>query len=45
VKRTGSRAGVSPAEVQRLFTAHCFANYAPKVRLTQDSFSQMLPTV
>jgi hypothetical protein len=27
VKRTGSRAGVAPAEVQRLFTAHCYANY------------------
>ena len=27
VERTSSRAGVSPAEVQRLFTAHYFANY------------------
>ena len=27
VERTSSRAGVSPAEVQRLFTAHFFANY------------------
>ena len=26
VERTSSRAGVSPAEVQHLFTAHCFAN-------------------
>src|ERR1017187_5297785 len=26
VERTSSRAGVAPAEVQRLFTAHCFAN-------------------
>jgi AraC-like DNA-binding protein len=26
VERTSSRAGVSPAEVQRLFTAHCYAN-------------------
>src|SRR5499427_2583355 len=25
--RTSSRAGVSPAEVQRLFTAHCFTSY------------------
>jgi hypothetical protein len=32
-----SRAGVSPVEVQRLFTAHFFANYAKKVsgRTTQ----------
>src|ERR1700746_316525 len=29
VERTSSRAGVAPAEVQRLFTAHCFTNYAP----------------
>src|SRR6476646_10212200 len=28
VERTSSRAGVSPAEVQRLFTAHFFANNA-----------------
>jgi|ERR1035441_3090405 hypothetical protein len=27
VERTSSRAGLAPAEVQRLFTAHCFANY------------------
>jgi len=27
VEQTSSRAGVSPAEVQRLFTAHCFANH------------------
>src|SRR6201981_1495282 len=27
VERTSSRAGVSPAEVQRLFTAHFIANY------------------
>src|ERR1035438_168740 len=27
VERTSSRAGVAPAEVQRLFTAHCHANY------------------
>src|ERR1022692_3943365 len=27
VERTSSRAGVSPAEVQRLFTAHCYNNY------------------
>jgi len=27
VERTSSRAGVAPAEVQRLSTAHCFANY------------------
>src|SRR5215467_3514106 len=27
VERTSSRAGVSPAEVQRLFTAHSFANH------------------
>jgi hypothetical protein len=26
VERTSSRAGVTPAEVQRLFTAHCCAN-------------------
>ena len=26
VKRTSSRAGLAPAEVQRLCTAHCFAN-------------------
>ena len=26
VERTSSRAGVTPAEVQRLFTAHCYAN-------------------
>ena len=26
VERTSSRAGVAPAEVQRLFTAHCYAN-------------------
>jgi AraC-like DNA-binding protein len=29
VKRTSSRAGVSPAEVQRLFTAHFIANHIP----------------
>src|SRR6516162_7926361 len=29
VERTSSRAGVTPAEVQRLFTAHCFANCYP----------------
>src|SRR5258707_321984 len=27
VERTSSRAGVTPTEVQRLFTAHCYANY------------------
>jgi hypothetical protein len=27
VERTSSRAGVAPAEVQRLFTAHCHASY------------------
>jgi len=27
MERTSFRAGVSPAEVQRLFTAHCYANY------------------
>src|SRR5690349_17066953 len=27
VERTSSRAGVAPAEVQRLFTAHCYANH------------------
>jgi hypothetical protein len=27
VERTSSRAGVTPAEVQRLFTAHCYVNY------------------
>jgi AraC-like DNA-binding protein len=27
VERTSSRAGVAPAEVQRLFTAHYFNNY------------------
>src|SRR6266403_5005115 len=26
VERTSSRAGVAPAEVERLFTAHCYAN-------------------
>src|SRR5258708_1023317 len=26
VERTSSRAGVAPAEVQRLFTAHCYAS-------------------
>ena len=31
VERTSSRAGVSPAEVQRLFTAHCFASYVVTV--------------
>src|SRR5258708_39648719 len=31
VERTSSRAGFTPAEVQRLFTAHFFANYAKKV--------------
>jgi len=28
VERTSSRAGVSPAEVQRLLTAHCCNNYS-----------------
>src|SRR5215470_13834721 len=28
VERTSSRAGVAPAEVQHLSTAHCFANYS-----------------
>src|SRR6476660_650091 len=32
VERTSSRAGVSPAEVQRLFTAHFFANQPPTNR-------------
>src|SRR3989454_9094946 len=27
VERTSSRAGVAPAEVQRLFTAHCHASF------------------
>src|SRR6202451_1596176 len=27
VERTSSRAGVAPAEVQRLFTAHCYDRY------------------
>ena len=27
VERTSSRAGVAPAEVQRLFTAHCYNSY------------------
>ena len=27
VERTSSRAGVAPAEVQRLFTAHCYVAY------------------
>src|SRR5215471_13536594 len=30
MERTSSRAGVSPAEVQRLFTAHFFANNESK---------------
>src|ERR1700693_5794363 len=30
---TSSRAGFTPAEVQRLFTAHFFANYAPTLSL------------
>src|SRR5262252_583096 len=29
VERTSSGTGVSPAEVQRLFTAHCYASYVP----------------
>jgi AraC-like DNA-binding protein len=37
VERTSSRAGVSPAEVQRLFTAHCFVNY-PNQRSNLTSF-------
>jgi AraC-like DNA-binding protein len=32
VERTSSRAGLSPAEVQRLFTAHFHDNYAVSVR-------------
>src|SRR5499433_4186573 len=32
VERTSSRAGLAPAEVQRLFTAHFFANYADSVQ-------------
>ena len=32
VERTSSRAGVAPAEVQRLSTAHCYANYTGAVR-------------
>ncbi len=37
VERTSSRAGVAPAEAQRLFTAHCFANSSS--RIVQDSLS------
>src|SRR6202007_1068192 len=29
VERTSSRAGIAPAEVQRLFTAHCYVNDDP----------------
>src|ERR1039457_3278965 len=32
VERTSSRAGVAPAEVQRLFTAHFYVNYAAGCR-------------
>ena len=39
VERTSSRAGIAPAEVQRLFTAHCFANREslPSVTFPQRS--------
>ena len=36
VERTSSRAGVAPAEVQRLFTAHYYVNYPPR-RLGQSA--------
>ena len=32
VERTSSQAGVSPAEVQRLFTAHCYDNHQSSQR-------------
>ena len=31
-ERTSSRAGVAPAEVQRLSTAHCYANNSERLR-------------
>src|SRR5262249_12724029 len=39
VERTSSRAGVTPAEVQRLFTAHSFANYPWGISLLSTSNS------
>src|SRR5262245_26804984 len=44
VERTSSRAGVSPAEVQRLFTAHCYAIYVPVLRSSSTS-SRLMPLV
>jgi hypothetical protein len=39
VERTSSRAGVAPAEVQRLFTAHCFNSYLV-VKFSRDNTPQ-----
>jgi hypothetical protein len=41
VERTSSRAGVAPAEVQRLFTAHCYVNNSQASRVV-DSVSILL---
>ena len=40
VERTSSRAGVPPAEVQRLFTAHFYASYRVD---TMDPAGTLLP--
>src|SRR5579864_6471193 len=36
VERTSSRAGVAPAEVQRLFTAHFFANLPSRLQTVKS---------
>src|ERR1019366_8342369 len=40
VERTSSRAGVAPAEVQRLFTAHCYVNYSGVVWQVADRWQR-----
>jgi AraC-like DNA-binding protein len=37
VERTSSRAGIAPAEVQRLFTAHYYDNYPARLHARESS--------
>ena len=41
VERTSSRAGLAPAEVQRLFTAHCYANHEQGSRVATRPIDRM----
>gem|GEM_PF-6125322 len=44
VERTSSRGGVAPAEVQRLFTVHFFANYLSDLPLIEDRAGVTCPS-